>query len=106
MGWKARQYTESPLREECELSGEEDENEIFRKAMHGVQPLVAGKRAAPPRRRPPPRARFARAERDAVLRESLGPPDPQLDIQPGGHAIYPVAAFEASFCINLGHFLL
>jgi DNA-nicking Smr family endonuclease len=80
---KARQYTESPLREECELSGEEDEKEIFRKAMHGVQPLVTGKRAAPPRRRPPPRARFARAERDAVLRESLGPPDPQLDIQPG-----------------------
>ena len=65
------------------MSGEDDEKEAFRAAMRGVRPLVAGTRAAPPRRRPPPRARFARAERDAVLRESLAPPDPQLDIQPG-----------------------
>ena len=65
------------------MSGEEDEKEAFRKAMRGVRPLAAGLRAPPPRRRPAPRARFARAERAAVLRESLAPPDPQLDIQPG-----------------------
>ncbi len=65
------------------MTGDDDEAEEFRKAMRDVRPLAAPKRAAPPRRRPPPRARFARAEREAVLRESLGPPDPQLDIQAG-----------------------
>ncbi|MDE2250362.1 MAG: Smr/MutS family protein, partial [Gammaproteobacteria bacterium] len=64
-------------------SGDEDDKEAFRRAMRDVRPLAAGTRAAPPRRRPQPRARFARAEHAAVLRESLGPPDPLLDIQPG-----------------------
>src|SRR5258706_534735 len=80
---RGRKNTESPLPEECRLSGDDDEKEAFRKAMRGVRPLAAVARASPPRRRPPPRARFSRAERAAVLRESLGPPDPQLDIQPG-----------------------
>jgi DNA-nicking Smr family endonuclease len=65
------------------LTGDDDEGDEFRKAMRGVRPLAAPGRAAPVRRRPPPRARFARAERQAVLRESLEPPDPRLDIQPG-----------------------
>ena len=65
------------------MSAEDDDKETFRKAMRGVRPLAAGLRAPPPRRRPAPRARFARAERAAVLRESLAPPDPRLDIQPG-----------------------
>ena len=66
----------------------DDDGEEFRKAMHGVRPLAAPERAAPPRRRPPPRARFSRADRAAVLRESLGPPDPLLDIQPGDSLHY------------------
>ena len=70
------------------MAGEEDEADVFRKAMHGVRPLRAGERAAPARRRLPPRARFARAERAAVLRESLAPPDPELDIQPGDSLHY------------------
>ena len=70
------------------MTGEDDDHAAFRKAMHGVRPLSAAERAAPARRRPPPRARFTRAERAAVLRESLGPPDPELDIQPGDSLHY------------------
>jgi DNA-nicking Smr family endonuclease len=53
--------------------------QLFREAVRGVRPL--GSRGAPPR--PPrtrPRALFTRADREAVLRESLGPAgaDPEL----------------------------
>ena len=40
-------------------------------------------RASPAARKSPPRARQTRAERAAVLRESLAPPAAELDIQPG-----------------------
>ena len=69
------------------MAGDDDE-ELFRQAMRGVQPLAVPRRAATPRRKPPPRARFARAERAAVLRESLAPPDRDLDIQPGDSLQY------------------
>jgi DNA-nicking Smr family endonuclease len=62
---------------------EEAERELLRRAMRGVRPLAAPGRVPPARRRPPARARFARAERAAVLRESLEPPPRELDIQPG-----------------------
>ena len=55
-----------------------EEARLFRDAVRGVKPLAA--RAHAPRPKPRPRARFARADRAAVLRESLGaePPDPAL----------------------------
>jgi len=57
----------------------EPDAQLFREAVRGVRPLRSG-RAAPPRPRPGPRARFARADRAAVLRESLegGGADPEL----------------------------
>jgi len=65
------------------VAGKDDDRRIFEEAMRGVRPLRTPARA--PRRRPPapPRARFSRAEREAVLRESLAPPPAALDIQPG-----------------------
>ena len=69
------------------MSGKPDEDaELFRAAMRGVRPLPEPPRVpeAPPR--PQARARFARAERLAVLRESVGPPDP--DILPGDSLEY------------------
>jgi DNA-nicking Smr family endonuclease len=63
--------------------GDDDEQEQFRRAMHGVRPLSPVGRVVPARRKPPARARFSRAERAAVLRESLAPPPLDLDIQPG-----------------------
>jgi DNA-nicking Smr family endonuclease len=65
---------------------DEDEGELFRKAMRGVRPLRPVVRAPAPRQRPPPRARFTRADRLAVLRESIGPLD--LDILPGDSLEY------------------
>lgn len=63
--------------------GDEDDREQFRRAMSGVRPLSPLGRVVPARRKPPARARFSRAERAAVLRESLAPPPLDLDIQPG-----------------------
>jgi DNA-nicking Smr family endonuclease len=58
---------------------EPDEARLFRDAVRDVRPLGA---RTPPRQpaRPRPRARFARADRAAVLRESLdtSAPDPAL----------------------------
>lgn len=48
-----------------------DERSAFREAMRGVTPLKAQNRVPPARRRPPPRARLARAARCDVLEESL-----------------------------------
>ena len=61
----------------------DEEGELFHQAMQGVRPLAVPERATPARRRVVARARFARAERAAVLAESLLPPDPGLDVQPG-----------------------
>ena len=58
---------------------ETDETRLFRDAVRGVRPL--GTHTSAPRRPPArPRARFARADRAAVLRESLdgGSADPAL----------------------------
>ena len=58
---------------------ETDEARLFRDAVRGVRPLGAPAPAPrPPRARP--RARFSRADRAAVLKESLDPepPDPAL----------------------------
>jgi DNA-nicking Smr family endonuclease len=62
----------------------EEAARLFRDAVRGVKPLGAGGPA--PRPKPRPRARFTRADRAAVLRESLAaePPDPALA---GGEAL-------------------
>jgi DNA-nicking Smr family endonuclease len=69
----------------AQAGGEDDPDEadeaarLFRDAVRGVRPL--GERTAPAQApKPHPRARFARADRAAVLKESLGvePPDPAL----------------------------
>ena len=55
-------------------SGNPDDLKLFREAMRGVRPLrptAASAHPAAPQRRPPPRAHFTRAERSAVLEESL-----------------------------------
>lgn len=60
-------------------SDPDDDRQLFREAVRGVKPL---ERPAPvsERPKPPPSARFTRADRRAVLEESLheGPMDPAL----------------------------
>jgi DNA-nicking Smr family endonuclease len=62
---------------------EEDEAELFRRAMRDVQRLKPPQRVAPVRRAPRARAKFARAEREAVLQETLGRGADLYDVQPG-----------------------
>lgn len=66
---------------------DEDEAGLFRRAMRGVRPLAAEPRVHGPRRRRAPRAQFARAERTAVLEESLGA-GALDDVQPGDELLF------------------
>lgn len=49
----------------------DDDAKLFREAVRGTRALPAERRAPARRRKPPARARFARADRQAVLKESL-----------------------------------
>jgi len=49
----------------------EDERDLFRRALADAKPLRAPRRATEVIRKPAPKARFARADEKAVLRESL-----------------------------------
>lgn len=66
---------------------DEEERALFRHAMRGVRRLDAGNRHAGTPRKPGPRARFTRAERHAVLQESLGIPSPLAPVQESGDAL-------------------
>ena len=65
----------------------EDAARLFRAAVRGVRPLAA---RTPPVRgpKPRPRARFARADRAAVLKESLGPEPPDPALAGGEELVY------------------
>lgn len=56
---------------------DEDERQVFHEAMRGVRPLPVSRHGArgpvASQRRPSPHARFTRADRHAVLQESLSP---------------------------------
>jgi DNA-nicking Smr family endonuclease len=67
---------------------DEDDAELFRRAMRDVQPLKRPLRVPPVRRNPRPRAKFARAERNAVLQESLGSGADLYDVQPGDELLF------------------
>jgi DNA-nicking Smr family endonuclease len=60
---------------------DEDEAALFRAATRGVKPLTHAVRVARDAPKPRARARFARADRQAVLEEILhgSPDEPQLD---------------------------
>ncbi len=49
----------------------DDEADLFRKAVSGAKPLQSEERVAAAHHKPKPKARFARADEDAALRESL-----------------------------------
>ena len=67
---------------------EQDNGELFRRAMRDVQPLKHPSRVPAVRRSVRPRAKFARAERAAVLRESLGSGADLYDVQPGDELLF------------------
>ncbi len=65
-----------------------DEARLFRHAMQDVRPLRRSQRVEQGSRRARPRARFARAERAAVLTESVSAPGPMIDAQPGDELLF------------------
>jgi DNA-nicking Smr family endonuclease len=50
---------------------DDNDADLFREAVRDVKPLAFDAPVAEPARRPPPQARFTRADRHAVLQESL-----------------------------------
>jgi DNA-nicking Smr family endonuclease len=61
----------------------DDDRRLFHEAVRGTRVLHPEPRAGARRRRPPPRARFARADRAAVLAESLEIPGPEAGLETG-----------------------
>jgi DNA-nicking Smr family endonuclease len=66
----------------------EDERALFRRAMRGVEPLKRSPRVPVARRKVRGRATFARAERAAVLRESLAIGADLYEVQPGDELLF------------------
>jgi DNA-nicking Smr family endonuclease len=66
---------------------DEQERALFRQAMRGVRRLQIDARQPVPHPRPTPRARFARADRHAVLQESLGAFSPHEPVEETGDAL-------------------
>ena len=66
---------------------DEDDPELFRRAMRGVRRIGSGNQHASRPRKPRPSARFARAERHAVLQESLGAVSPLDPVEESGDAL-------------------
>ncbi|HZF15607.1 MAG TPA: Smr/MutS family protein [Steroidobacteraceae bacterium] len=62
--------------------------ELFREAMRGVAPLKRTPRHVPARPKPPPRARFRRADEAAVLEESLTLAPGELAVETGDELSY------------------
>jgi DNA-nicking Smr family endonuclease len=61
---------------------------LFRAAVTEARPLRTSQRVAPPTAKRVPRARMARAERAAVLAESLAEPGPFIETLPGDELKY------------------
>jgi DNA-nicking Smr family endonuclease len=49
----------------------DDDPDIFRRAIDGAKPLRTDQRVPGPRNKPPPKARFSRADEEKALEESL-----------------------------------
>lgn len=86
---------------------DEEDRALFRHAMRGVRRLAREERAASAPRRPKPRARFARAERRAVLQESLGRGSPLAPVEESGDALLfrrPEVSLATFRRLRAGHF--
>jgi len=73
----------------------EPDAQLFREAVRGVRPLRS-RATAPPGPRPRPRARFARADRAAVLRESLEGAGGDPELAGGEELVYRRPHVQAS----------
>jgi DNA-nicking Smr family endonuclease len=67
---------------------DEDDRALFLRAVRDVVPLKQSQRALPARRKVRARAKFARAERAAVLQESIGVGTDLYEVQPGDELMF------------------
>ena len=67
---------------------------LFREAVRGVRPLARSAPAPHAPRRPRPTARFTRADRAAVLKESLSPQPPDPALAGGEELVYRAAGVQ------------
>lgn len=67
---------------------EDADKALFREAVRDVRPLSAQERAITRRQRTKPRARFTRADRQAVLVESLNVPYPEIGTETGEELLF------------------
>jgi DNA-nicking Smr family endonuclease len=67
---------------------DDEDRALFRLAMRGVRRLKAETRQFAAHPRPHPRASFARADRRAVLQESIGPSSPLAPVDASGDALH------------------
>ena len=49
----------------------DDDSNLFRRSIEGARPLKTGQRVPEPKKKPPPRARFSKADEEKALAESL-----------------------------------
>lgn len=86
---------------------DDEERALFRHAMRGVRRLQGDRRVAATARRPKPRAAFARAERRAVLQESMGHVSPLAPVEESGDALLfrrPQVTVPVFRRLRSGHF--
>ncbi|HVO49125.1 MAG TPA: Smr/MutS family protein [Steroidobacteraceae bacterium] len=74
---------------------DDEDAHLFREAVRGVKPL-SGQPDVARGRRPAPRARFARADRRAVLQESLGPDAGDPELASGEELVFQRPGVQAS----------
>ena len=77
---------------------DEDDRGLFREAVKDVKPLPRGEAAAArrQRQRPAPQARFSRADRHAVLMESLNGESGDPELAAGDELVYHRAGVQLS----------
>lgn len=66
---------------------DEDDGELFRQFVRDVKPLARSE-PLPDTRRPPPRARFTRADRLSILHESLEGDSADPELASGGELVF------------------
>lgn len=49
----------------------DDESDLFRRSIDGAKPIKSGPRVPEPKKKPPPKARFSKADEEKALQESL-----------------------------------
>jgi DNA-nicking Smr family endonuclease len=82
------------------------DSQTFREAMRDVRRLRDTSKRAPPAPKPPPRARFTRADQQEVLRESLLPPSDEAMLATGDELSFRRPHIPESVLVKLrrGHY--